>query len=167
LLWTDFYIAGHLVDYLPLYEENAESNGISSLFVQIGGASMASGSNISNKQMLLGIHIYMGGIGIQQIFIFLFLALAICFQLGLKEVLPSHHLTQAKRLLYVIYTVLLLITICIIFRPIEYSNGLKSTNPLQRGVHVRSRLNANVSCLRASKHYAPWPYHAWQGKRPT
>jgi hypothetical protein len=102
---------------------------IVSFFVQIGGASMASGSNVSAKQMLLGIHVYMIGIAVQQIFIFLFLALTIRFQLGLREVTPTRDLTSAKRLLYVVYAVLGLITIRIIFRLIEYSNGLKSTIP--------------------------------------
>src|ERR1700744_632279 len=69
----------------------------------------------------------MGGIGFQQICIFLFLALAIRLQLELRRGAPSPDQTTALRLLYVEYAVVGLITVRIIFRLIEYSNGMNSS----------------------------------------
>ena len=98
-------------------------------FAQAGGASIASGQH-SLQKALLGIHIYMGGIGFQQLCIFLFLAIAIRFHLKLRQQLPSHERKTGLVLLYIEYAVVLLITIRIIFRLIEYANGFKSTIPL-------------------------------------
>ena len=72
----------------------------------------------------------MGGIGFQQLCIFLFIAIAIRFHLKLRQQLPSHERKTGLVLLYVEYAVVLLITIRIIFRLIEYANGFKSTIPL-------------------------------------
>jgi hypothetical protein len=88
--------------------------------------------------MLLGIHIYMGGVGLQEFFILVFIFIAVRFQRKLST-LTSEHETfgnyngrnqkgEAFRLLYVLYAVLTLITVRIVFRLIEYSNGVNSSS---------------------------------------
>ncbi|KAI9707846.1 MAG: hypothetical protein M1820_004452 [Bogoriella megaspora] len=102
---------------------------ITAFLVQLGGAAIASGNDSSPNTILLGLHIYMGGIGIQQLFILLFTFLAIKFHLQLLHQPPSPHRSRGLLLLYTLYAVLLLITIRIIFRLIEYSSGLDSSIP--------------------------------------
>ena len=97
--------------------------------VQIGGASLAS-TNSSNKSLpMTGIHIYMGGIGFQQLAIFAFLALAIRYHKKLRLQQSSPDRSRGLTLLYVEYAVVGLITVRIIFRLIEYSSGIKSSIP--------------------------------------
>ncbi|KAK5130785.1 hypothetical protein LTR08_001675 [Meristemomyces frigidus] len=100
-------------------------------FVQVGGASIASGENTSYKTIMLGIHLYMGGIGFQQACIFIFLFLSARLHLHLRQQPPTPQRTTAFRLLYTEYAVVLLITCRIIFRLIEYSNGIESAIPRQ------------------------------------
>jgi hypothetical protein len=72
---------------------------------------------------------WQGGIGFQQLCIFLFLGLAIRFHLKLRQQQSSAERSHGFLLLYTEYVVVGLITVRIIFRLIEYSNGLKSTIP--------------------------------------
>ena len=101
----------------------------SAFIVQAIGASMASGTNISQSQINNGLHIYMGGVGIQQFFVLCFIYLAYRFQTEMKRDLPAAQQPPVLRLLYVLYAVLTLITIRIVFRLIEYANGVKSGIP--------------------------------------
>ena len=71
----------------------------------------------------------MGGIGFQQLCIFFFLALAIRLHKKLRLQPPSPETKTGFQLLYVEYAVVCLITIRIVFRLIEYSDGIKSTIP--------------------------------------
>ncbi|KAF2663633.1 hypothetical protein BT63DRAFT_379776 [Microthyrium microscopicum] len=142
-LWTNAYvymIMGRMVhNFLPqkkLFGIKARRFGlyfvlldVIAFLVQVSGAGMASGDNVSASQLLLGIHVYMAGIGFQQFFIFVFLALAVKFQQTLNRDGATHHRIGALRLLYVLYAVLFLITVRIIFRLIEYSHGINSTIP--------------------------------------
>lgn len=50
---------------------------IIAFLVQLGGASLTSNTDNETKTVLLGLHIYMGGIGMQEFFILCFLGLAI------------------------------------------------------------------------------------------
>jgi len=102
---------------------------IFAFLVQAGAASMAAGQNVPLSQINNGIHIYMGGIGFQQLFIFIFLGLAIKFQRDISQSLASDDKSRALRLLYVMYGALVLITIRIIFRLIEWSHGVNSSIP--------------------------------------
>jgi len=103
---------------------------ITAFLVQAGGASIASGSNVSDKTVLLGIHIYMGGIGLQEIFIICFSVLAYRFHRKLtREGATNGTGNSPWALLYTIYAVLTLITIRIVFRLIEYASGFKSQIP--------------------------------------
>lgn len=53
----------------------------------------------------------MGGVGLQQLFIIIFVGLAIRFQLQMKRETPMQDQPRAMRLLYVLYAVLILITV--------------------------------------------------------
>ena len=94
--------------------------------VQLVGATMASGTDVPKHQVQLGLHIYMGGIGLQQFFVFCFLALAFQFQKQMARDIPGASRSRPMLLLYIVYTVLTLITIRIVFRLIEYSKGIQS-----------------------------------------
>ncbi|KAI4244582.1 MAG: hypothetical protein L6R42_010420, partial [Xanthoria sp. 1 TBL-2021] len=74
------------------------------------------------------LHIYMGGVGFQQIFVLVFFYIAFRFQQQVRQENPNR-LYQALLLLYVEYAALILITVRIICRLIEYSKGLDSTIP--------------------------------------
>ncbi|KAK5195854.1 hypothetical protein LTR92_004795 [Exophiala xenobiotica] len=99
--------------------------------VQVYGAASAEQESNSVSQTLQGLHIYMVGVGIQQLFIliFVFFATQLHRVLLRGEGLERHNQKQALRLLYTVYAVLALITLRIIFRLCEYSNGLDSTVP--------------------------------------
>lgn len=98
-------------------------------FIQVIGASAASGTDISKSQIMTGLHIYMGGVGFQEFFILVFLYIAVRFQLRvLRESTPDQQV-RGLRLLYVLYAALILITVRIIFRLIEYSSGVNSSIP--------------------------------------
>ncbi|KAL8806856.1 MAG: hypothetical protein Q9200_004893 [Gallowayella weberi] len=101
---------------------------IVAFIIQAGGAASASGNNKPEHEVLLGLHIYMAGVGFQQFFVLVFFYIAFRFQQQIKKEQPSR-LPQALALLYTQYAALVLITIRIIFRLIEYSKGLDSTIP--------------------------------------
>ncbi|KAF8578582.1 RTA1-domain-containing protein [Ramaria rubella] len=98
---------------------------VTAFIVQGGGGSMLS-SNNDPKTIELGLHIYMGGIGLQELFIIFFSFLAISFHKKVKS-LNTGRRTKWKPLLYTLYASLVLITIRVIFRLIEYSQGTFST----------------------------------------
>lgn len=102
-------------------------------FVQAAGASIASSNSspgsIDLKQTMMGIHIYQGGIGLQQLAIFCFLALAVRLHSKLR-LLPTTDDRRRKglTLLYVEYVVVGLITVRIIFRYVlKFSLTILST----------------------------------------
>lgn len=98
--------------------------------VQAVGASMASGDNIPQSQIFRGLHIYMGGVGLQQFFICCFIGLAVRFQRHMKQDTYVTDQKRAFRMLYILYAVLTLITVRIIFRLVEYSKGYSSGIPV-------------------------------------
>ncbi|KAJ7479876.1 RTA1 domain-containing protein, partial [Mycena latifolia] len=94
---------------------------ITAFLMQAGGGVII--DNDSPRIALMGIHIYMGGIGLQQFFICGFIGLVIRFHYKMQRTGgPTHW----KRPLYVMYASLALITIRIIFRLIEFSSGVFS-----------------------------------------
>jgi hypothetical protein len=110
----------------------------SAFLMQAVGGTMMSGD--SAKTTLLGIHIYMGGIGLQQFFVLGFTALVVRFHYKMRRIDGS---TEWKRPLYTMYTSIGLITVrClslltstshsstrqirIVFRLIEFSSGVYS-----------------------------------------
>ncbi|QKX61007.1 uncharacterized protein TRUGW13939_08153 [Talaromyces rugulosus] len=104
---------------------------IFALLIQVIGASSSGASRQANQKVLNAIHIYMGGIAVQQFFIVVFFFFAIKFhRIILEQVRQGvHGVSSVLPLLYAVYAVLLLITTRIIFRLIEYSHGFKSNIP--------------------------------------
>lgn len=101
---------------------------ILAFIIQAGGAISASGSDKPTHTILLGLHVYMGGVGLQQLIILMFLYISFRFQQQVKRE-NSGNLPRALLLLYAQYTVLILITVRIIFRLVEYAQGLDSSIP--------------------------------------
>lgn len=94
---------------------------------------------VSASQMQLGIHIYMGGIGFQELSILIFTSLVMRFlivkraedRLNLSSFKRCGNEGNWRRLVWALYTSLALITVRIVFRMIEYSKGTNpSTNPV-------------------------------------
>ena len=65
----------------------------------------------SRANLVPGLHIYMGGVGLQQFFICWFVGLAILFQRQMKRDTPITEQRRALRMLFTLYAVLLLITV--------------------------------------------------------
>ena len=106
---------------------------IVSFIIQGTGGSIASGSSSETDSIVMvGIHIYMGGVGLQQLFILLFLILVVKFHRRALEIERFDGLwgkSNWRPLLYVTYACLAFITIRIIFRLIEFSSGVLSYIP--------------------------------------
>ncbi|KAL9592839.1 MAG: hypothetical protein Q9179_006321 [Wetmoreana sp. 5 TL-2023] len=83
---------------------------ILAFIIQAGGASIASGNDKSKRIILLGLHVYMGGVGFQEFFVLIFAYIAFRFSQQIKQENPSR-LSQALILLYAEYAVLVLITV--------------------------------------------------------
>jgi hypothetical protein len=86
-----------------------------SFVIQLVGGSWAGPTAAASRQ-LQGIHIYMGGIGLQQFFIFVFLALAVKFQREMMELERSANMLAKPRglwrkPLFTVYATLGLITV--------------------------------------------------------
>lgn len=67
--------------------------------------------------------IYTAGIGVQQLFILIFIVLFVKFHLGVRRQAPSLSKSRATTLIYVTYAVLVAITVRIIFRLLEFQVG--------------------------------------------
>ncbi|KAJ7229305.1 RTA1 like protein-domain-containing protein [Mycena haematopus] len=96
---------------------------ITAFLMQAGGGTMISSD--TPQTALLGIHIYMGGIGLQQFFVLGFTALVVRFHYKMKR-LDGSTSPEWKRPLYIMYASLALITVRIVFRLIEFSSGVYS-----------------------------------------
>lgn len=80
----------------------------------IGG--MLAGPTASNAEKMKGIHIYMGGIGLQQFFIVIFVGIAIRFHLEMQSLQRAGRFEFAskegwERLLWAVYIGLVFITV--------------------------------------------------------
>ncbi|PYH97890.1 hypothetical protein BO71DRAFT_447590 [Aspergillus ellipticus CBS 707.79] len=102
---------------------------IIAFIIQVYGAAQAAGNNVSYNTEMTGLHIYMGGVGIQQLFVLIFIGCAVVFHRKLLQQRRSDA-QKALLLLYVLYACLALITMRIIFRLCEYAQGLNSSIPL-------------------------------------
>lgn len=109
---------------------------IVSFVVQLIGGGMA-GPGASPESQKKGLNLYMGGIGMQEGFIILFLGLVFkfhrdqlqaerCGRLALNKIAGWRWMTWA------LYTCMFTITIRIIYRLVEFSAGLGSSNPLPK-----------------------------------
>ncbi|KAJ7038034.1 RTA1 like protein-domain-containing protein [Mycena alexandri] len=95
---------------------------ITAFLMQAVGGSMLGNTDSPNIAQL-GIHIYMGGIGLQECFVLGFTALVVRFDYKMKRLDGP---TTWKRPLYTVYATIGLITIRILFRLIEFSSGVFS-----------------------------------------
>jgi len=84
---------------------------IVSFAIQLTGGSYATHSDPIEKQMK-GVHIYMGGIALQQFFIFIFLGIAAKFHLDMKKLdLGKGGQTGWTRLIWTLYASLGFVTV--------------------------------------------------------
>ncbi|MCJ1391639.1 hypothetical protein MMC18_004504 [Xylographa bjoerkii] len=105
-----------------------------SFVIQLVGGAMG-GNGEPPAQIMKGVHIYMGGIGLQEFFIIVFLGLAVKFHVQMRGMEKRGELmgTGKRRwrwLLFTLYASLALISVRIFFRLIEFSAGTGSSNPL-------------------------------------
>lgn len=77
--------------------------------VQVVGAVQATGSNTTDQQVLNGLHIYMGGVGLQLGFILIFCIYALRFFFETRQ---SPDARQALTLLYAQFLALAMIVVC-------------------------------------------------------
>jgi hypothetical protein len=121
---------------------------ILSFLTQLGGGALI--QNIDNNILLIGIHIYMGGIGMQEFFILIFTTFALRFRARMVRIKRSEQIEQREEgqplavgsenlynkprwnfLLYALLGTLALITTRIIYRLCEFASGIDpNTNPL-------------------------------------
>lgn len=80
----------------------------------VGGMIVSGGSQVKASTLQMGIHVYMGGIGLQQAFIFLFLTLVITFHGKILVLKAQGHYVEKGwfRMLCTLYASLALITVC-------------------------------------------------------
>ncbi|KFY02917.1 hypothetical protein V490_00365 [Pseudogymnoascus sp. VKM F-3557] len=104
---------------------------IIALIIQVAGASSSAGNRRPNQEVLNAIHIYMGGVGFQQLCILVFLSFAVQFHRTILNQIREDvkGASSALPLLYAIYAVLALITMRIVFRLCEYAQGFHSNIP--------------------------------------
>jgi len=101
--------------------------------IQLIGGGMA-GVGAPPQQMKTGLNIYKAGIALQEAFVILFIGLAVKFQVAIQrlersEILPIEK-KMWRRLLYAVYASLIFISVRIIFRLVEFSNGTTSENQI-------------------------------------
>ncbi|KAL2210016.1 hypothetical protein CC79DRAFT_1347376 [Sarocladium strictum] len=93
--------------------------------VQVYGAARASASDIPKSTVLMGLHIYMAGVGVQLLFIIIFCLVNWKMYQHLK-----HGMEKSIKMLFLAQMLALaLIVLRIIFRIAEYAQGLDSTVP--------------------------------------
>lgn len=87
---------------------------------------MASGDGKDVQRTNTGLRIYMGGMGLQQVFLLFFLFLLVSFH---RQMRSGHVVPRSERwqpLTYLSYTAVGLITLRIVFRMAEFANGVES-----------------------------------------
>lgn len=95
------------------------------------------GPGASPESQTKGLNLYMGGIGMQEGFIVLFLGLVIKFhrdQLQAEKAgrLAADKIAGWRWMLRALYTCMLAITVRIVYRLVEFSAGLGNDNPLPK-----------------------------------
>ncbi|KAL4896715.1 RTA1 like protein-domain-containing protein [Aspergillus ambiguus] len=112
---------------------------IIAFIIQAAGALITTDTDASTKLVMIGVHIYMGGIGLQQLFIIIFTFLFIRLHHKLRFIEQTGALRPDKTdekarpwrwLIYVMYFGLFMITVRIIFRLCQYSRGTDPNNPV-------------------------------------
>ncbi|KAF4997018.1 hypothetical protein FGRMN_4158 [Fusarium graminum] len=106
---------------------------IISFIVQLIGGSMAGPGSPPDAQMN-AVHIYMGGIGLQEFFIIIFVVLCVLFQKKMREIRQENakafFASDWGMLLCTLYFSLTMISVRIIYRFVEFSGGMGQNNEL-------------------------------------
>lgn len=101
-----------------------------SFIIQLVGGSMA-GPTAPPEEQMRPIHIYMGGIGLQEVFILAFVGLALVFQRDMRRAEKLHNGREGWRpLVWALYFSLGSITVRIVYRLVEFSSGHGADNQL-------------------------------------
>ncbi|KAH9229878.1 hypothetical protein COL26b_001361 [Colletotrichum chrysophilum] len=101
-----------------------------SFIIQLVGGSMA-GPTAPPEEQMRAIHIYMGGIGLQEVFILAFVGLALIFQRDMRRAEKLHNGREGWRpLVWALYFSLGSITVRIVYRLVEFSSGNGVDNQL-------------------------------------
>ncbi|EQB56579.1 RTA1 domain-containing protein [Colletotrichum gloeosporioides Cg-14] len=102
-----------------------------SFIIQLVGGSMA-GPTAPPEEQMRAIHIYMGGIGLQEVFILAFVGLAYVFQRNMRraEKLDGRQKQGWRPLVWALYFSLGSITVRIVYRLVEFSSGHGMDNQL-------------------------------------
>jgi hypothetical protein len=109
-----------------------------SFIIQAIGAVITSSNNVSQSTLEMGIHIYMGGIGLQQFFIIGFTTALVALHRRLirqeRRSIMMHRLYNGtlpwRWLFYGMYFALVMITVRIIYRLVEFAPGTSTSNTL-------------------------------------
>ena len=126
----------------------------------------------------------MGGVGLQQFFICCFFGLAIRFQRQMKQDTPVTEHKRVLQMLYILYTVLTLITVRVTLLiaisndrtthiipgahhlpPRRIFQRLQQRHPSPRGVPIHPRLNTHAHRARALQHCPSGAHDARQRER--
>ncbi|CAN9246395.1 unnamed protein product [Alternaria alternata] len=124
---------------------------ILALVIQLYGAATAADTTAKPSTILQGLHTYMGGLGVQQFFICVFLVFSLRLYGCIRGNSTKIQQKQFIRLLCVEYAVMMLITF----------------DSQARGVPILSRLLADVDRIYAVQCGAPWTDYAWGSTRPS
>ncbi|KAH8829938.1 RTA1 domain-containing protein [Flagelloscypha sp. PMI_526] len=99
---------------------------ILAFLVQASGGVLASIDSGPDRLKQLGLHIYQGGVGLQEFFVVIFTAITIRTHLTISRFYNTYREENWKKLIWTLYVVLILITIRIIYRIAEYTTGFDS-----------------------------------------
>ncbi|KAF7587594.1 hypothetical protein BBP40_007014 [Aspergillus hancockii] len=112
---------------------------IFSFLVQLAGAGMSTGTDVPTSRVMLGLHIYMGGIGLQELFVLIFAGFTMHLHrkimiLEREGALDAEQMKKGpaswRWLFYAMYIALVMITIRIIFRLAQFARGTDPNNPV-------------------------------------
>ncbi|RJE27298.1 RTA1 domain-containing protein [Aspergillus sclerotialis] len=153
-LWINAFLYMVLGRMVYFFDDEKKLAGISAIrlgtlfvlldiiafIVQAAGGVLASMDGAPSHIIQIGLNVYMGGIGLQELFILCFAGLTIIFHrrmiatetTGLGWERGNQGPMPWRWMFYAIYVALVLITIRIIFRLVEYSHGVSSTSPILR-----------------------------------
>ncbi|KAJ5928203.1 hypothetical protein N7466_007159 [Penicillium verhagenii] len=151
-IWINAFLYMTLGRMINFYMPNQKLRGISArrfgmifvcldifaFLVQMVGAAFTTSTNAKKDVILFGIHIYMGGIGLQEFFIIGFTFMTIQLHLTMVAMERMGHASEKmtngsfpwRWLFYTIYFALTMITIRIVFRLVQYAQGYSTTNPI-------------------------------------
>ncbi|KAF4975492.1 hypothetical protein FZEAL_7723 [Fusarium zealandicum] len=132
-----YYLPSRSVLHMPAATLAAVFVGLDmvSFMIQLVGGSMA-GPGAPPELQQKAVHIYMGGIGLQELFIVLFVGLCIQFQRkmhrleGAGKGAKGFVTSSSGMLLCALYFSLAMISVRIIYRLIEFSGGMGQDNSL-------------------------------------